>query len=100
MRKQLAALPRGLYETYDRILQRIDEDYRSDVKIFLCWIAFSTRPMTLKELAETVAVDFDSEDYPVFLPARRYQDPRDVLDKCSGLILESDGTAYSVGIKA
>src|SRR3954468_11954146 len=85
LRKQLDALPKVLYETYDRILVRLDESYHSDVRTFLCWLAFSTRPMALEEIAETVSVDFDSEDLPVYTPDGRYLDPKDVLGKCSGL---------------
>ena len=92
LRKQLACLPKGLYETYDRILLGLDEDCRSDIQIFLCWLAFSTRPLTLEEVAETVAVRLNSGDRPVHAPDRRYQDPRDVLEKCSSLITDSEGS--------
>ena len=75
------------------MLSRLDEDYRSDVKTFLCWFAYSTRPMTLEEVAEAVGVDIEAEDRPTYDPARRYQDPRDVLEKCSGLIVEANRMA-------
>ena len=50
--------------------------------------------MTLEEIAETVAVDFDS-DVPEYSPDGRYLDPKDVLGKCSGLITESEGKTQS-----
>ena len=91
LRDQLNALPKDLYETYDRILVRMDKSYYSDVKTFLCWFAFCTRPMTLEEIADAVAIDFDSGDVPVHTPDKRYVDPKDVLEKCSGLVIESRG---------
>jgi hypothetical protein len=51
--------------------------------------------MTLEEIAETVAIDFDSESGPVYDSERRYGDERDVLEKCAGLITESAGMASS-----
>ncbi|KAF8169539.1 hypothetical protein BJ912DRAFT_1067147 [Pholiota molesta] len=87
---QLASLPKGLYETYDQILSRIEEQ-ADDTKIFLRWLCFSVRPLTLAEIAETVVVDLDADDGPRYTPAHRYWDPRDVLVRCSGFISESEG---------
>jgi hypothetical protein len=89
MTEQLASLPKDLLDTYDRIIlciERVD-----DAKRFLQWIAFSARPLSLKEIAEVVVVDFASEDSPVYDPERRYNSPRRVLDVCSSLVSESDG---------
>ena len=52
---------------------------------------FSTRPMTLKEIAETVVVDFEAASCPMYDSKRRYRNERDVLEKCSGLLTESEG---------
>ena len=89
--ERLAELPKGLDEIYSRTLKKIDEKHRADTKTFLQWLAFSKRPMKIAEIAETVTVDFASEDDPVFRSTRRYFDPRDVLVRCSSLISESDG---------
>ena len=89
--KQLAELPNGLEESYERILRKIDEKHRADARTFLEWLAVSKRPMTIVEIAETITVDFASEDSPVFNSSRRYIDPRHVLLRCSGLVTESDG---------
>ena len=97
VRKQLVALPKDLHETYVRILLRIDEGDRSDVKTFLRWFAFSTRPMTLEEMAETVAVIFN-DGVPFYTEDGRYPDPKEVLEKCSGLVIESKGEARSGSI--
>jgi hypothetical protein len=89
--KQLAELPKGLDEIYNRILKNIDEKHRADTRTFLQWLAFCKRPMTIKEIAETITVDFSSEKCPVFDQDKRYADPRDVLVRCSSFVSESEG---------
>ncbi|KAF9480554.1 hypothetical protein BDN70DRAFT_856548, partial [Pholiota conissans] len=89
---QLDSLPKGLFESYDRILSKIDKESDCvDTKNFLRWLCFSARPMTLKEVAETVVVDFSVEDEPRCELSQRYYDQRDVLEKCSGFVTESYG---------
>jgi hypothetical protein len=90
---QLESLPKGLYETYDRILVKIDEQ-AGHTKTFLRWLCFSVRPMKLAEISETIVVNLDAADGPRHIPGNRYFDVRDVLAKCSGLINlnESEGT--------
>ncbi|KAF8817323.1 hypothetical protein BYT27DRAFT_7153473, partial [Phlegmacium glaucopus] len=65
----------------------IDRKYRADTRTFLQWLAFSNYPMTIPEIAETITVDFASEDGPAFNLAKRYINPRDVLARCSSLSL-------------
>ncbi|KIJ93635.1 hypothetical protein K443DRAFT_12698 [Laccaria amethystina LaAM-08-1] len=89
--KQLAELPKGLDEIYNRILMKIDEKHRADVRTFLQWLAFSKCPMTIVEIAETITVDFAPEDGPVFNLIKRYIDPQDVLVRCLSLVTESGG---------
>jgi hypothetical protein len=88
--KRLAELPKGLNEIYNRILNNIDEHHRADTRMFLQWLAFCKRPMTIKEIAETITADFSSE-FPVFKPDKRYSDTRDVLVRCSSCVSESEG---------
>ena len=88
--KQLAELPEGLDETYSRILKNIDKKYHADTKMFLQWLAFCKRPMTIEEIAETITVDF-SDECPVFNQDKRYTDPWDVLVRCSSFVSESYG---------
>ena len=90
MDKQLAELPKGLDEIYNRILRNIDEKHRADTRMFLQWLAFCKRPMSIGEIAETITVDF-SDNYPVFNRDKRYTDPRDVLVRCSSFVIESEG---------
>jgi hypothetical protein len=89
--KQLAELPDGLDETYNRILKNIDKKHRADTRMFLQWLAFCMRPMTIEEIAETITADFSSEKCPVFNWNKRYSDPRDVLVRCSSFVSESEG---------
>jgi hypothetical protein len=89
--QQLKNLPEGLDDIYRRILKAIDRKYRADTLTFLQWLAFSRRPMAIKEVAEAITVDFDAEDGPIFTPIKRYTDPRDVLVRCSSLVSESEG---------
>ena len=88
--KRLAELPKGLDEIYKRILKNIDENHRADTRMFLQWLAFCKRPMTIEEIAETITADF-SEICPVFNQDKRYADPWDVLLRCSSFVSESDG---------
>ena len=90
MDKQLAELPKGLDGIYNRILKNIDEKYRADTRMFLQWLAFCMRPMTIAEIAETVTMDF-SEKCPVFNRDKWYADPQDVLVRCSSFVSESGG---------
>ena len=90
--KQLVCLPKDLYESYDRIVQRIDERDCKDARKVFHWLAFSTRPLELVELAEVVTVDFESQDEPSFDRKRRYYDPKAILSVCSGFVSVMQGT--------
>ena len=76
----------GLDESYKRILTKIDKKHHADARTFLQWLAFCKRPMTIAEIAETITVDFASENGPVFNSKKRYFDPQDVLVRCSSLV--------------
>ena len=89
--KQLADLPEGLDETYNRILKKVEKKYRADTRMFLQWLAFCRRPMKIEEIAETITVDISSDKCPVFNQHKRYPDPRDVLVRCSSFVSESEG---------
>ena len=87
---QLAELPKGLDDIYNRILKNIDKHHRADTRTFLQWLAFCMRPMTIEEIAETITADFSGE-FPVFNQDKRYADIRDVLVRCSSFVSESEG---------
>jgi hypothetical protein len=87
---QLAELPEGLDEIYNRILKNVDKKHRVDTRTFLQWLAFCKRPMTIKEIAEAITADFSGE-FPVFNQDKRYSDTQDVLVRCSSFVSESEG---------
>ena len=82
--RALQNLPRTLGETYGRILSNVNEDDIEDVLKMLRWLIYADRPLTLGELAETVAISVD--DSPVFDPEERLRHPDLVLHTCSTLI--------------
>lgn len=84
LEKTLGALPTTLDATYDRILTNIDEEYADDAIRVLQWLAFSARPMTVDEAAETLSICLDED--PRFDPDRRLRDPLDILVICSSLV--------------
>ena len=90
IREQLTNLPEGLDETYDRILLGIDKRDCGYSKIFLLWLCFAVRPLTLKELAATIIVDITAENGPQFEYGNELQDISDVLKMCSSFVIDSD----------
>lgn len=80
----LRSLPKTLDETYERILLDINANYRQEAIGALQWLAFSERPLAIRELAEAVVVDprkeipYDLED--------RFLDSCDILKILSTLV--------------
>ena len=73
----LDQLPPDLDSTYDDILLRVDELDREYLKKALQFIAFSARPMTLVEIAETVIIEPDMSELD---EDARLQRPEDLLE--------------------
>ena len=84
LRKSLATLPRTLDQTYDRILCAISEENSEYAMRVLQWLTFSTRPLSLKEIAEVVAIDVARD--PAFDRDEILEDPLDALYICSSLV--------------
>ncbi|KAJ6101889.1 NACHT nucleoside triphosphatase [Penicillium sp. IBT 16267x] len=80
----LRTLPRGLDETYERILCSIADEYVEDVRRVLTLLCFSTRPLTVNELIDAHAVDL-SEPQHLDRDGRSYEQD-DLVDICLGLI--------------
>ena len=80
----LSTLPPTLEETYDRILDNIDESYKTEVRAVLQWLAFAERPMRLEEIAEIVAFD---ESHTNFDAKRRLLNSLEILVMCSSLLV-------------
>ena len=93
---QLKKLPRGLNDTYAKILARSSRP--GDLKRFLQCLAFSKRPMTVTEVAEAATINFgnDGSDVPMYESDRRFENPKDILGICYGLITEVEGAILSL----
>jgi ankyrin repeat domain-containing protein 50 len=87
VRTELKRMPETLDQMYDRILQGIPRLHRQYVQSAMHWLAFSTRPLVLSELAEAVAIEpklgkFDPEE-------SRLLDENLILDLCGTLTTRS-----------
>ena len=84
----LSELPKSLDETYQRVLREIDEANQKDVYRLLQCLVVSIRPLSVEELAEVLAVDFDGADgIPRLNPDWRWEDQEESLQAtCSSLI--------------
>ena len=83
VRKALCQLPKSLDETYNRILNRIPNEYKREAYCVFQLLVISYRPLTLNEIADAVAVDCENE---TFDPENRLRDPCDILEICSSLV--------------
>jgi len=88
VRRILAELPETLDATYERILQEIPKSNQVHAHRLLQCLTVAVRPLRVEELAEILAVDFDtSEGIPKLNEALRWEDQEQaVLSACSSLI--------------
>ena len=84
LRKTLATLPQTLDQTYDRILCTISKDDSEYAIRILQWLTFSARPLSVKEVAEVVAIDVARD--PAFDRDEVLEDPLEALNICSSLV--------------
>jgi ankyrin repeat protein len=84
LRKSLASLPQTLDQTYDRILTLISEEDSNFAMRILQWLTFSARPLSVKEVAEVVAIDVARD--PAFDRDDVLEDPLEALNICSSLV--------------
>ncbi|KAJ2934191.1 hypothetical protein H1R20_g2896, partial [Candolleomyces eurysporus] len=83
--KKLETLPIGLNELYDHTLERIEaqgKEKSSLAKQVLLWATYALRPMSILELQEAVAIEFDSKPFD----ANRISPIELLLDICCGLV--------------
>ena len=66
LKEKLHDLPKDLDQTYERIMDSIDDDYKDLAIMALTWLCHSVRPLTLDEIAEAAVIDttkeFDTEE--------------------------------------
>ncbi|KAG2337043.1 hypothetical protein BDR05DRAFT_805213 [Suillus weaverae] len=92
----LKSLPKGLYETYDRILQEIEEagpDRRSIVERTLMWLVAALEPLSLSQLVEALSIDIRSTTLNQKLSV---MSPRDLLEICSCLVSFDERTGTGI----
>ena len=83
IKRALEVLPETLYDTYDRILESIDDTDIDDARAILQWLAFSKRPLTLEEIAEAATMRIGTQSVD---PDDRLYDPYDVPRICRTLV--------------
>jgi ankyrin repeat protein len=91
LRRTLAELPESLDETYERIVKDIKKGNRADAYRMLQCLAVANRPLSVAELAELLAFDFDASvtkgGIPQLNSKWRWEDHEQaVLSTCSSLI--------------
>ena len=87
IRRALDELPKSLDETYERTLEDIgDQNWEYAHRLFQC-VAAASRPLSVAELAEFLAFDFEAESTPEYLEEWRPEDPgHAVFSTCSSLL--------------
>ena len=90
LKKTLRALPKTLYDTYDRILLSIDSAYHQQAIHVLRWLAVARRPLYIEEAAEIVTtLPADEDENPIYDADNRLSDPNDVFQICLSLVSTS-----------
>ncbi|KAF8489917.1 hypothetical protein F5888DRAFT_1147957 [Russula emetica] len=89
VRRTLDELPESLDETYERVLKEIKKPNRDHARRLLQCLVVAIRPLEVEELAEVLAVDFDTADgIPKLNPKWRWEDEEQALfASCSSLIV-------------
>jgi ankyrin repeat protein len=96
LRKALSTLPPTLDQTYERILSAISEEDREYAVRILQWLTFSKQPLTIREVAEVVAIDVERD--PAFDRDEVLEDPLEVLDICSSLVTVTDSVNQYIAL--
>jgi len=97
IRCALNELPDTLDKTYDRTLEEIGKkNWEYAHRLFQC-VAAASRPLRVKELAEFLAFDFDTDSIPTLREDWREEDPAHaVRSTCSSLLAIVDVGGSSV----
>jgi ankyrin repeat protein len=94
----LEELPESLDETYERILREIRKPNQEPTHRLLQCLVVAIRPLRVKELAEVLALDFNTGGMPNLNPGWRWEDPEGaVMSACSSLVtIVKDGDSRIV----
>ncbi|KAJ7196239.1 ankyrin repeat-containing domain protein [Mycena pura] len=89
LEKVLKNMPNSLNTIYDRILQQITNlDMRSSVCRTMNWLIFSKHTMTLHEIIDALAFDFEQK--PLRFDAEERMGPDALLAACAGFVVVSE----------
>ena len=84
IREALQSLPRGLEETYARILRNVPVQDRTVVHRTLQWLTLSITPFSLTQLNEAVAIEHSQGEID---DENRLLSPSDILALCGSLVV-------------
>ncbi len=91
IRRALDDLPESLDETYDRILRGIGKERQGYAQCLFKCLAESIRPLRVEELADVLAIRFDTGELPSYNVNWRAPNAEEaVLSACSSLIIIVD----------
>jgi ankyrin repeat protein len=98
VRRILEELPESLDGTYERVLKEIRKPNQLHTHRLIQCLVVAARPLRVEELAEVLAIDFDSEVTARLNPDLRWPDQeRAVMSACSSLIsIVNDGDSRVV----
>ena len=85
VREALEDLPKGLNETYDEAMERIHSQDEDDVQLalkLLSWISYFRRPLKVRELQHTLAVEPDDKA----IDQRALVDETLMIFVCAGIV--------------
>jgi hypothetical protein len=87
VRRILEELPESLDGTYERVLKEIRKPNQLHAYRLMQCLVVAVRPLRVEELAEVLAIDFDSEVTAKLNPDWRWPDQeRAVMSACSSLV--------------
>jgi Ankyrin repeats (3 copies)/Ankyrin repeats (many copies) len=88
VRQILEELPESLDETYECILREIRKPNQGHAHRLLQCLVAAVRPLEVKELAEVLAFDFNTEGIPKLNLGWRWEDQEEaVMSACSSLVM-------------
>ena len=84
----LEELPESLDETYERILREIRKPNQGHAHRLLQCLVAAVRPLQVRELAEVLAFDFNTQGIPKLNLGWRWEDHEEaVMSACSSLVM-------------
>ena len=91
IRRVLDDLPKSLDETYDRVLLGISQERQGYARRLFQCLAASIRPLRVEELADILAMQFDTGELPDYqVTLRPVNAEEELLSACSSLITVVD----------